>query len=57
MKKMYTLMLIASTIGMSAALTGCGAYVGSPPKSEVVHETNTTSDQPAEVVHVYHDDN
>ena len=53
-KKMYMLMLIASTIGMSAALTGCGAYVGSPPRSEV-HETTTTSDTP-DVVHVYHDD-
>lgn len=52
MKKLYALMLIAGTLTMSAALSGCGAYIGSPPKSEVVHETNTTSNPPEEV-HVY----
>jgi hypothetical protein len=32
-------------------LTACGAYVGSPPKTEV-HETTTTS-QPPDEVHIY----
>ena len=42
------LMFIACMI----ALTSCGAYVGSPPKTEI-HETSTTT-QPPDQVHIYH---
>jgi len=41
------LMFMACTI----MLTSCGAYVGSPPKTEV-HET-TTTEQPPDEVHIY----
>lgn len=48
MKKTINFLMFTACV---FALTACGAYVGSPPKSEV-HETTTTS-QPPDEVHIY----
>jgi hypothetical protein len=49
-QRMYT--ILASTCLTALVLSGCGMYVGSPPKTEV-HESSTTTAQPPTEVHVY----
>jgi hypothetical protein len=48
MKKSIHLIILAAC---AFTLSACGAYVGSPPKTEI-HESTTTQ-QPPDEVHVY----